>query len=221
MRVYPINVVLEGKKCAVVGGGQVAARKVLGLLEAGGRVTVISPQICDTIKKLLDDGEIDWVDGEWRSDLADGNKVIVVATDDDDANRRAAQDARDAGVLCNVADVPEECDFILPSVFRRGPVTVAVGTGGRSPALAAHLRRRIQQVIGKEYGIAAEMLGKLRKILENAGVEPSTRKEIFTKLVATGLAEKLKNDDRAGAEKLLKDVAGQYVDTTDIMEDPD
>ncbi len=220
MRVYPINLLLEGKPCLVVGGGPVAARKVNGLLLAGARVTVVSPEACEIIADLAERGEIEWKRQQWHSDLVHGNTVVMVATDDDEANRRAAADARRAGIPVNVADRPDECDFVLPAVLRRGSITVAVGTGGASPALAAYLRKRLQETIGHEYAMTAEILGKLREILENSGVESGKRREIFKSLVNAGLAEKLSEKDYSGARKLLIEVVGNYADVSHLVEEP-
>jgi len=198
----------------------VAARKVNGLLVAGARVTVVSPEACEVIADLAESGEIEWKREEWRSDLVEGSAVVMAATDDEETNRRAAADARRAGIPVNVADKPEECDFILPAVLRRGSVTVAVGTGGASPALAAHLRRRLLETIGSEYAMAAEILGKLREILEKTGVEPGKRREIFNRLVGAGLAEKLSEKDYSGARLLLFEIVGDYADVSDLVEEP-
>jgi len=219
MRVYPVNFLLEGKPCVVVGGGDIAARKVKGLLEAGAIVTVVSPAVCDVIEELADSGRIKWVESEWRAEFAKGNVLVSVATDDEDVNRQATEDARKARVPVNVADKPTECDFIVPAVLRRGAVTVAIGTGGASPALAVHIRRFLEDVVGYEYGLAADILGKLRSILEKAGIESKKRMRIFNDLVESGLAEKLKNKDRAGAESLLRKVVGKYVDVAALLGD--
>lgn len=211
---------LEGKPCLVVGGGPVAARKVNGLLLAGAKVTVVSPEACEVIADLAERGEIRWKREAWREDFVPGNSVVMVATDDDEINRRAAADARRAGAPVNVADNPAECDFVLPAVLRRGSVTVAVSTGGASPALAAYLRRRLQETIGHEYAMAAEILGRLREILEKTGVESGKKREIFNRLVNAGLAEKLSEKDYSGARELLIEVVGAYADVSHLVEDP-
>jgi len=219
MRFYPVNFLLEGKSCVVVGGGEVAARKVNGLLDAGAVVTVVSPEACEAIESLADEGKLKWKKENWRAELAREAVLIVVATDDEAVNRRAAADARKARIPVNVADRPDDCDFVLPSILRRGPITVAVGTGGASPALAAHLRRQLQEVVGHEYAMAADILGKLREILEKTGVEPAMRGRMFKDLVEAGLAEKLKDKDRSGAESLLREVVGKYVDAAELLEE--
>ena len=217
MRVYPVNILLEGKPCTVVGGGVVAARKVEGLLDAGALVTVISPDVCERILGLVEVGSVRWIKATWSRELADGAAIIVVATDDESANRRVAADARSLRIPVNVADMPEECDFILPSVFRRGSVTIAVGTGGLSPALSAHLSRKLQTLVGAEYGMAAEVLGKLRKVLEAKKVSARMRRDIFNELVKSGLAEALRDKDGTRANELLQNIVGKYIDVSGIL----
>lgn len=219
MLVYPMNFLLEGKPCLVVGGGEVAARKVKGLLEAGAVVTVVSPEVCDVIAEFAKSGKVKWIESEWRAEFVEGNVLVSVATDDEDINRQAAEDARKSCIPVNVADKPQECDFIIPAVLRRGLVTVAVGTGGASPALAAHIRSMLQDVVGFEYGLAADILGKLREVLEKSGIESKKRMKIFNELVESGLAEKLREKDRSGAESLLRKVVGKYVDVAALLED--
>lgn len=219
MRVYPVNMLLDEKKCLVVGGGEVAARKVEGLLDAGAIVTVVSPAICEAIETLVGKKCVKWLKSEWRGDLLNGAAAMIVATDDVAVNRRAAADARAAKVPVNVADMPDECDFILPSVFRRGPITIAAGTGGLSPALSAHLRRKLQDTIGEEYASAAETLGKLRKMLDTAAISPDKRRAIFKELVSLGLAEKIKEKDQPAVESFIREVIGRYVENVDFPGD--
>ena len=163
---YPVNLVLDGRPCLVVGGGHVAARKVDGLLACGAVVTVIAPDIAP---------EIDARPGVTahrrpyaRGEVA-GYRLAIAATDDPAVNKAVFDDGEDAGVWVNSADDPDRCSFTLPSVVRRGPLTVAVSTGGHSPALATWLKGRLHDELGPEYEVLLELLSAERESLKAQG----------------------------------------------------
>lgn len=162
---YPVSLVVAGKRCVVVGGGQVAARKVEGLLAAGASVTVVAPDICDGIVR----GSSELVRRPYRSGDLDGAWLAIAATDDPEVNASVHADGQAARVWVNAADEPAACAFTLPAVLRRGPVSVAVSTGGHSPSLAGWLRDRIAADLGPEIGRLAELLSEARDELQAAG----------------------------------------------------
>src|SRR5437870_5472722 len=162
MGFYPIVLELGGRPCLVVGGGAVAERKVEALLEAGARVTVVSPTVTPHLASWAHEGKIHRVARAWeRGDLA-GHALVFVATDDGAANAEVASEGRRWGVWVNAADDPEHCDFILPSVLRRGTLTVAVSTGGTSPALARAIREELETYFTDDYRVAGEARRALR-----------------------------------------------------------
>jgi precorrin-2 dehydrogenase/sirohydrochlorin ferrochelatase len=162
MNAYPIFVNLEGRPCLVVGGGAVAFAKARGLHESGGRLTVVSPEFVAAFDSIspLERRVRPFEEGD-----PDGFFLAVAATDDPAVNRAVAEACRRRGVLCNVVDAPELCDFWVPSVLRRGDLTVAVSTGGASPALAKRVRRDLEGRFGEVYG---EYVGFLREAREEA-----------------------------------------------------
>lgn len=162
MSYYPVFLDIEGKRCVVVGGGTVAHRKVIMLLGHAGDVEVISPKLCPELKELVSDGSIKAVRRAYRTGDLDGAVVVIAATDDRETNERVAQEAREKRVLVNVVDTPDLCDFIVPSYVRRGDVTVAVSTNGKSPALARKIRKEIEKHFGAEYGALASLLEEVR-----------------------------------------------------------
>jgi precorrin-2 dehydrogenase/sirohydrochlorin ferrochelatase len=162
---YPATLVLAGKRCVVVGGGSVAARKVRGLVEAGADVVVVAPNICDEIRS----SPVELVERPYqRGDLSLA-WLAMVATDQPEVNRQVHADGQDAHVWVNAADDPEACSFTLPAVLRQGPVNVAVSTSGYSPALAAWIRDRIAADLGPEVALLAELLSEARDELKAAG----------------------------------------------------
>lgn len=148
---YPV--VLTGPDlltAAVVGGGVVGTRKVLGLLAGGARVAVIAPDASDELRGLARSGRIEWARRPYRTGDLDGFGLAFAATSVREVNRRVADDARASGLLCNVADAPEEGTFIVPATHRTGDLLVAVGTGGASPARAAAVRDRLASLLDQE-----------------------------------------------------------------------
>jgi siroheme synthase-like protein len=162
---YPVNLVLEGRRCLVVGGGPIAIRKVRGLLACGAEVHVIAPAVEAELAALpvtidrrpYQEGD---VAGFW---------LAVAATNDHDVNAAVYRDGERLHVWVNSADDPMSCSYTLPSVVRRGPITVAVSTGGHSPALATWLKARIEADLGPEYEVLVELLSAEREALKAAG----------------------------------------------------
>jgi len=169
MGFYPIALELEGRPCLVVGGGAVAERKVEALLEAGARVTVVSPTVTPHLASWAHEGKIHRVARAWeRGDLA-GHALVFVATDDGAVNAEVASEGRRGGVWVNAADDPDHCDFILPSVLRRGALTVTVSTGGTSPALARAIREELETYFTDDYRVLARLAGEARCALRGSG----------------------------------------------------
>ena len=176
---YPVYLVLKDRSVLVIGGGNVAERKIVGLLDTGAQITVIAPRVTARIKSFAADGALDLrLRGMVESDL-DGKPVVFVATDSDALNRRAASLARRKGALVNCVDTPAACDFFVPSFFRRGSLSIAVSTGGKIPALAKRMREKLQGLFGEEYAEYVEVLAKGReKILEANPESPLKKKEL-------------------------------------------
>jgi precorrin-2 dehydrogenase len=162
---YPVFLELSGRRCLVVGGGPVAERKVEGLLAASAAVTVVSPTLTPRLHALVAAGSIRHEPRAYRpGDLA-GFDLGFSATDDGAVNAALAGEGRRRGVWVNAADDVAHSDFILPSLIRRGPLTVAVGTDGTSPALARAVREELEGYLGREYADLAELVGDVRREL--------------------------------------------------------
>jgi len=174
---------LEGRRCLVVGGGRVGAEKAHGLLVCGARVTVVSPQLHEDLRSA----EIAWRPRRFRPDDLDGALLVIAATSDRSVDEQVHAAAESRGLLCNVADVPELCNFILPAVHRQGPIAVAVSTGGASPALAKRLRRDIAERIGPEHAELALELQRLRPQARERFATYDERRDYFERLVAEAL----------------------------------
>lgn len=156
---YPAFLNVQGKKCIVIGGGPIAARKVTTLLEAGARVTVIAREFSPLFNKI---SHIIKAKRQFRTSDINGAWLVVAATNDKKTNSSVAESCRKRNVFVNVVDQPGLCSFIAPSVVKRGNITFAVSTGGASPALAKFIRKKIQSLFGPDYIKAAGNLAKLR-----------------------------------------------------------
>ena len=166
MKYYPINLNLEGKKAVVVGGGKVAERKVMQLLECGAKVTVISPKVTKKIRSLADKSQVNVIDRKYRVGDLKGAVVAIAATDNPAINKQVPKEARKRRVLINVVDSPELCDFIMPSIIRRGDLVISISTSGKFPFLSKKLRIMLEGLIGEEYGIELDRLAGLRNKLK-------------------------------------------------------
>src|SRR5512135_3514464 len=148
---YPVNLDLKNKPCVVVGAGSVAQRKVKRLLACGARVSVISPQAVAALGRLSDQGKIRLVDRKVRCGDLRGAALVIAASCDRSANALASSFCRKNNILVNVVDSPSECNFILPSIMKKGNLSISVSTGGLSPALSKKIRRDLEEKFGPEY----------------------------------------------------------------------
>lgn len=167
-RQYPVNLVIEGKPCLVVGGGDVAARKAAGLLDCGARTHLVATEVGPGVRGLEASG-LTWEERPYRAGEAAGYRLVLAATDDPAVSQAVYRDAEEAGVWVNTADDPAACTFTLPSVARQGPVMVTVSTSGHSPALATWLKGRLADQVGPELAAAALILSEARDQLRAAG----------------------------------------------------
>ncbi|MEJ2452268.1 MAG: siroheme synthase CysG [Gammaproteobacteria bacterium] len=163
MRFLPIFMNIRNKPCLVVGGGQVAARKVYLLHRAGGQITLVSPELCDELRRWADAGDIQYQPRPFAPDDIQGQALIIAATDNAEVNQQVSDLAQSRGVPVNVVDNPDLGSFIMPSIIDRTPVQIAISTGGASPVLARLLRARLETFIPAAYGRLAELLERFRE----------------------------------------------------------
>ncbi len=196
---YPIFLNISGKKCVVVGGGQVALRKVRTLLEYGASVEVISLDLCSELSQLAEDGQIRVFRRHYQlGDLQDA-VITIAATNDSNTNLEVAKEARTKVVLVNVIDDAKNSDFIAPSYIHRGDVTIAISTAGRSPALARKIRTRLEKDFGDEYASLALLVSEVRAEVKRQGIKvdgdawhEALDLDLMIDLLRTGDDEKVK-----------------------------
>ncbi|OLD00503.1 MAG: uroporphyrinogen-III C-methyltransferase [Gemmatimonadetes bacterium 13_1_40CM_3_70_8] len=200
---YPAFLDLRGRRAVVIGGGAIAEQKVVGLLDAGARVTVISPGVSRRLEDLAAAGTVTIERRPYRpGDLA-GAFLAIAATDDRAANRAVWVEAEARGVLLNAVDDLPHCSFIAPAIHRQGDVAVAVSTAGKSPALAVRLRERIGRLIGPEYATLLELLGELRAELARRVPDARIRTRLWYRIVDSDAIELVRRGDVAGARRRI------------------
>ncbi|HSI31112.1 MAG TPA: bifunctional precorrin-2 dehydrogenase/sirohydrochlorin ferrochelatase [Miltoncostaeaceae bacterium] len=200
---YPMFVDVEGRRCLVVGGGPVATEKVEKLLEHGAVVRLVSPETTDSLAAMVASGAV----AEHRArayapeDL-DGCFLVIAATNLDAVNRMVWQDAEARNLLCNVVDVPPLCNFIVPSIVRRGELALAISTGGASPVVAKHIRRELEQVYGPEWEALVDLLRDVRDELKSRYPDMPSRRDAVERLMETDVVRRLADGDEEGAREL-------------------
>jgi precorrin-2 dehydrogenase / sirohydrochlorin ferrochelatase len=204
---------LTGRRCVVIGGGQIGLEKVEGLLACDGRVTLIAPEAVPELEELSREGSIEWERREYAGagDL-EGVFIAIAATSDTDVNIRVYEDAERRAMLVNVVDVPPLCNFILPAIVRTGPLAIAISTAGASPALAKRIKSEIAASFGEPYARLAELLNEVRGWAKGTLPTYQDRKEFFESIV---------NGDpdpvellRAGDEQAVRDLIAAAQRTT-------
>ncbi|MBI4295975.1 MAG: bifunctional precorrin-2 dehydrogenase/sirohydrochlorin ferrochelatase [Chloroflexi bacterium] len=173
---YPVFLKIRDRSCAVIGGGQVALRKVKQLLESEAKVTVISPEFCPELVRLAAQGEISLTERRYRTGDLRGVFVAIAATNDTIVNQRIAEEGRKESVLVNVVDDADDSDFIVPSLGRRGDITIAVSTSGKSPALARKIRTMLEEQFGEEYASLALLVSQVRTEIRQTGIPVSSER---------------------------------------------
>src|SRR3954449_4001577 len=197
---------LTGRRCVVVGGGEVGLEKVEGLLACDGRVTLIAPSAVPELEALAREGSIEWERREYAgAEDLEGVFIAIAATDDTDTNIRIYEDAERRAMLVNIVDVPPLCNFILPAIVRTGPLAIAISTAGASPALAKRIKREIAESFGEPYARLAVILNEARGWAKATLPTYQDRKEFFESIVngEPDPIELLRSDDEAAVRDLV------------------
>lgn len=220
MQYFPISLDINNRSCIVIGGGKVAARKVKSLLASGGLVTVISPALDPELAGLARDGSINWRSrGYEKGDLARAF-LVIAATDDVTVQEDVYHEAEENNILLNVADVPKWCNFILPATVRRGELTLSVSTAGRSPALARRLRKELEEQYDSAYDILIRILGRLRPIVLDRGLDHSQNKIIFENLLHRDMIDWIRQRNRSRLNQHIRSTLGMDVSLDDLFDLP-
>jgi len=218
MEYYPVNLDIKKQKCLVVGGGRVGTRKVLTLLDCGARVTVVSPDAREKLIELANRGAITLEKRPYRETDLDGMFLVIGTTDDEELNHQISLAAEKLNMLCNIADRPQVCNFILPSIVSRGDLTISISTSGKSPALAKKLRIELEEQFGIEYADLLRLMGAIREKLLKQKHEPEAHKHLFEQLISRNLVDMIRDTRKKEIDSLLCEVLGEGFRFDDLMQ---
>lgn len=220
MRYYPVYLDIQNRNCLVVGGGAVGTRKVMTLLNCGSTVTVVSPDVSEQLLELADNSSIILEKRPYQTTDLDNMFLVIGATDNEGLNRQIHRDAERLNKLCNIADRPEACNFILPSIVNRGDLMIAISTSGKSPAFAKKLRKDLEKEFGNEYAEFLTLMGEIRKKLLAEKHEPEAHKPLFEQLINKGLIEMIKDSNTEKINMLLFEILGEGYNYEALMPGP-
>ncbi len=218
MSYYPIFVDLSGRKAVVVGGGAVAERKIDALLGCGAVVHVISRDLSSGLQDRLKNGEIELISREYDDRYIEGAFMVISATGDRELNRRVSLAASGRNILVNAVDQPGECSFIVPSVIKRGHLSIAVSTSGKSPALARRIKEALADRFGTEYEYFLNLMARIRKQILSADLSEDERGRIFHELVDSPILESIRSRDFSRAAFELGRILGREFSREDIID---
>jgi precorrin-2 dehydrogenase/sirohydrochlorin ferrochelatase len=209
MRYYPANLDVRDRECLVVGGGSVGERKVKTLLECGARVTVVTTLATKSLQDLASKGRIKLETREYEPSDMEGKFLVIGATDNEAVNEKVSRDAAERNLLCNIADRPASCTFVLPAIVQQGDLLIAISTSNKSPAVARRIRETLEKQFGPEYHALLNLMGAIRQKLLAQGKSPEAHKRKFEQLLDGGLLEKVRENRVQEIDELLKEVLGE------------
>jgi len=220
MRYYPVNLDIRNRNCLVVGGGDVGTRKVMTLLDCGAMVVVVSPAVTEKIEELSNKGLIKLERRGFKPTDLDQMFLVIGATDNPELNRQIHTEAERLGMLCNIADRPEVCNFILPAIVNRGDLIIAISTSGKSPAFAKKMRKDLEKKFGTEYAEFLTLMGGIRTKLLSEDHEPEAHKHLFENLIKRDVVNLIKQGDIAAINSLLFEILGEGYLFDELMANP-
>lgn len=217
MEYLPLFIDLKDRKCLVVGGGEIAARKAGFLRKANAAVSIVAPRISASTQTLIDKGEVTWLNGVFRAELLSDQILVIAATDSEAVNRDVYHHAKANNILINVADCPELCDFIFPSILDRSPIVVAISSGGQSPILARQLRARLETLIPPSYSRLAILVGHYRETVKNKLSTLAMRRRFWETVLQGKVAAHVLAGRDQQAEQALNELL-EHADSTELQQ---
>ena len=205
---YPVYIQLRDQPCVVIGGGKIAEGKVEGLLAVQAQVTIIAPELTSHLHHLAEQKQITYIPRKYQPGDLTGAFMVICATDQAEINHQVWQEAMANRQLVNVVDDTPRCNFIAPSILRKGDLTIAISTSGKAPALAVRLKERFQREIGAEYERFLELAGELREPLAKHFPDFETRKALWYELVDSDILEALARGEEDSAKEIISQVVG-------------
>ena len=205
---YPIFLDIEGRAVVIIGGGNVCARKAETMMSYGARVTVVSPEFTEEIETWAGAGSLEIRRKRYEESDLDGANIVIASTDDQTVNEQIAADCRRRRIPVNVVDVTPLCEFIVPAIIDKGSITIAVSTGGKSPAIARTLKEDLQRLVGPEYTEVNDLLGTLRDSAKRVLPTDVDRKRFFDGIISRGILGMLREGRRVDAYRAIAEACG-------------
>jgi uroporphyrin-III C-methyltransferase / precorrin-2 dehydrogenase / sirohydrochlorin ferrochelatase len=209
MNQFPIFITLKGRRCVVVGGGEIAARKIGLLRKADAAVVVISPELCEALAALRENGAIDWLPARFEPGQLTNAVLVIAATDDRQVNLQVSEAAQARGIPVNVVDQPELCTFVMPSIIDRSPIVVAISSGGAAPVLSRMLRARLETLIPAGYGRLARLAGDFRDQVRQRLGSSQQRRRFWEEVFEGPIAEQMLAGREDAAQRELQQALEQ------------
>jgi precorrin-2 dehydrogenase/sirohydrochlorin ferrochelatase len=212
VKYYPVYLDITNKRCIVVGGGDVAERKAERLLDFGARVTVVGKTLTPLLETMKKEGRIEHINADYDKAYIGDAFMVIGATDRDDINARISLDGKNKGILVNIVDDPGKCDFILPSIVQQGDLSIAISTGGKSPALAKKLREKLEKLYGPEYQALLNVLGKLREKVVARDHSSNENKQLFDAVIDSDILQHIKDKNWGQVKKIIYEITGVEIE---------
>ena len=212
MKYYPAYLNITNKMCVVVGGGDIAERKIERLLECGASVVVVGKKLGPKLDDMKSEGKLKHIADDYQEEHIRNAFLVIGATDRDDVNERIYRDAKRKGIPANIVDDPDRCDFILPSIFQQGDLQIAISTGGKSPALAKKLRLEMEKNYGPEYKTLLDIMGAVREKVTTRGRPSEENKKLFESLLNSDILRYIREKNISKIKKIVNDLAGEDID---------
>ncbi len=190
---FPMFLKLDGRKCVVVGAGNIAAQKLESLSESGADVRVVAPLASREIQELARSGRVTWIQAEFQAEHLQDAALVIAATGNPEVNQAVYSAAQQRGVFCNSVDEPERCDFYYPALVRRGDLQIAISTAGKSPALAQRIRRELEEQFDSSYISWLNWLGTVRELFFSRQMDPELRRRTLHRIAGRTVFERFKS----------------------------
>jgi precorrin-2 dehydrogenase / sirohydrochlorin ferrochelatase len=215
-RFYPIFLSLQDRICLVVGGGAVAERKIAGLLRFGPFIRIVAKDLTPWLSERCDGTRVQWIGKSYEAGLLDTADLVFAATSDIELNRRISADARERKLWCNMASDPERGSFIVPSLVVRGPLSLAVSTGGASPALARKIKEKLEKEFGPEWGPYLRLMAHLRRMIQSGGLDSSENQGLFRAIAALPILSWIREGRREEIFREIHEICQSRLDIEEL-----
>ncbi len=212
MKYYPVCLDVSRRRCVIIGGGEVAERKARRLMDCGAEVLVVSESLSPALQAMKADGRLSHIKASYSGDLIEGAFLVIGATDRAEVNEAISRDAGKKGILVNIVDDPGRCNFILPSLYRRGDLMIAITTGGKSPALAKKLRKEMARHFGPEYETFLEIMGQIRGKIISRGYPPEKNRALFESIIDSDVIDHIREKRWDKVKEVIRNLAGEEIE---------